>query len=427
MIGLAPDERAMLDGKEGLAKRKAMELLVKYAEALGAEKFINTNNVTLTAGTLPDLPLVQRVVPNLDADEIASKFYFDSDDLIVLDKVKAFSTTNSYFIDQRYPELQRGGVPACELSKKMMDYCKRVGIVHLATCTPYQSGNIPIKGEHCAWTESHAIAFCNSVIGARTNIEGQHSSFCSAVTGKTPLWGMHLDENRLGKVIIDVQLDMELIRDWYLMGYYVGKYVGLDNPIYININKRPDLTRLMALCSSGIASGSIVMFHIVGVTPEAPSLEVASGNKKGLRVLEYGNRERKEAYEKLNHSERTDVDIVVLGCPHYTLERFAALSRMLEGKRIHENTALYVTTCRSIRAIADRMGYTEVITKAGALVLEDTCGNIFNLDPSKVLASDSAKMVHYIPGMTGLKNTLFGTTEECVQAAITGKWRGELR
>jgi predicted aconitase len=123
----------------------------------------------------------------------------------------------------------------------MVDYFKRVGIIHLATCTPYQVGNIPAKGEHCAWTESSAIAFCNSVLGAYTNIEGLHSSFASAISGKTPLWGMHLDENRLGKVIVDVEIDMEMIRDWYLMGYYVGGELGLDVPIYTNIKRVPDL------------------------------------------------------------------------------------------------------------------------------------------------------------------------------------------
>lgn len=427
MVRLAQDEQDMLEGKQGLAKQRAMELLVKYAEALGAERFIDTNNVTIIPGSIPDTEIVQKVVPSLDADEIASKFLLDCDETVVLDRVKAFTTTNATFRDQRYPEIQIGGKSFCEVLKKMVDYFKRVGIIHLATCTPYQVGNIPMKGEHCAWTESSAIAFCNSVLGARTNIEGLHSSFASAVTGKTPLWGMHLDENRLGKVIIDVEIDMEMIREWYLMGYYVGGQVGLGVPIYTNIKRVPDLTRLMGLCAAGISSGSIVKFHIVGVTLEAPTIKIASGNRKNLKTLKYGKRERKIAYEKLNHSDKDDVDIVVLGCPHYTLERMGTVARMLEGKKIHENTRLYVTTCHMIKSLADKMGFTETITEAGGLLLEDTCGLALDADPSKVFASDSAKLVHYAPGATGLKNTFFGTAEECIQAAITGKWRGELR
>ena len=284
-----------------------------------------------------------------------------------------------------------------------------------------------MKGEHCAWTESSAVAFCNSVLGGRTNIEGLHSSFASAVTGKTPLWGMHLDENRLGKVIVDVEIDVDLLRDWHLMGYYVGGQVGLDVPIYTNIRKIPDMPRLMGMCAAGIDGGSIDKFHIVGITLEAPTLEAASGNRKGLQVLKYGKSERRIAYEKLNHSDSDKVDIVVLGCPHATLDRMRAIAGMLEGKKINKNTRLYVTTCHPIKNVADKQGYTEIITKAGSSVWEDSCGLVLVADPSTVFACDSAKMANYLPGETGSKNTWFGTTEECIQAALTGKWRGELK
>jgi predicted aconitase len=427
MMKLTSDEQDMLEGREGAARQKAMELLVRYAEALGAESFIDTNNVTIIPGSIPDVEIVQKVVPSLDADEIASKFFLGSNETVVLDKVKAFTTTNATFRDQRYPELQRGGKPTCDLLQKMVGYLKRVGIIHLATCAPYQVGNIPMKGEHCAWTESSAIAFCNSVLGARTNIEGLHSSFASAVTGKTPLCGMHLDENRFGSVIIDVEVDMENIQEWYLMGYYVGGKVGLDVPVYRNVKRVPDLTRLMGLCAAGIASGSIVKFHIVGITLEAPTLEIASGGKKNLKILEYGKQQRKAAYDQLNHSDSDDVDIVVLGCPHATLERMKTIAEMLEDKKIHANTRLYVTTCHLIKNLADKSGYTQTINKAGGMLLEDTCGLVIAADSSTVFASDSAKMCNYIPGETGSTNTWFGTTEECIQAALTGKWRGELK
>ena len=427
MLGLARDEQDMLDGKEDPARQKAMELLVKYAEGLGADRFVDTNNATIIVGSIPDIKIVEKVVPSLDADEIASKFLLDSDERVVLDKVKAFTTTNATFRDQRYPDLQRGGKAHCDLLQKMVDYLKRVGVIHLATCTPYQVGNVPMKGEHCAWTESSAVAFCNSVLGGRTNIEGLHSSFASAVTGKTPLWGMHLDENRLGKVIIDVEIDVELLRDWYLIGYYVGRQVGLDVPIYTNIRKVPDMPRLMGMCAAGIAGGSIVKFHIVGITLEAPTLEAASGNRKDLPVLKYGKDERRIAYEKLNHSDSDRVDIVVLGCPHAGLDRLRVIAGMLEGKKINKDTRLYVTTCHPMKHVADEQGYTEIITRAGGSVWEDSCGLVLSVDPSTVFACDSAKMANYLPGETGSKNTWFGTTEECIEAALTGKWRGELK
>ena len=315
VMKLTHDEQEMLEGKEGAARRKAMELLVKYAEALGAEDFVDTRNVTIIPGSIPDIGLVRRIVPSLDPDEIASRFFLDSDERVVVDRVKAFTTTNATWRDQRFPELQIGGKEHCDLLQLIADYCKRVGMIHLATCTPYQVGNIPIRGEHLAWTESSAIAYSNSVIGARTNIEGLHSAFASAVTGKTPNWGMHRDENRYGTVIVKVDIDMRPIREWCLLGYYTASEVGLDLPIYTHINIIPDLPRLMALCAAGISSGSIVMHHIVGVTPEAPTVEAASGGRKRLKRLKFGKEERRAAYEKLNRSRKDKVDIVALAAP----------------------------------------------------------------------------------------------------------------
>lgn len=423
---LTADEKRMLDGEDGLAVQKAMELLVRYAEALGAGSFINTDNVTIIPGSIPDVSIVRRHVPSLDPDEIASRFMLDSDATVILDRVRAFTTTNATWRDQDYPDLQIGGQDHCDLLRIMADYCKRVGMIHLATCTPYQVGNIPVKGQHLAWTESSAIAYANSVIGARTNIEGLHSAFASAITGKTPLWGMHLNEKRLGKVVVDVKVDMEDLREWCLLGYYVAGQVGLDIPIYTNINRIPDLTRLMALCAAGISSGSIVMHHIVGVTPEAQALESAGGNRRGIWNLRFGGEERREAYEKLNRSRKTDVDIVALGCPHMTLEGLQAVAGKLEGKRVSPNTRLYITTNTMIRAMARIQGLEAVIEKAGGVILVDSCCLVLDAEPGSVFATNSAKYGHYAPGATGLKNTWFGTTQECLEAALTGKWRGDL-
>lgn len=426
MIELQRDEQEMLDGREGAARQKAMELLVRYAEALGATRFVDTNNVTIITGSIPNVEIIRKIVPSLDPDAIASRFLLDSDETVVLDRVRAFTTTNATWRDQNYPDIQLGGVAHCNLLQTMVDYCKRVGMVHLATCTPYQVGNIPVRGEHCAWTESSAIAYCNSVIGARTNIEGLHSAFASAVTGKTPLWGMHLAESRLAQIEVDVAVDMTGILDWCLLGYYVAGQVGLQIPVYSGINRLPDLNRLMALCSAGISSGSIVMHHIAGVTPEAPTVEAASGHRKNLPRLSYGAAERQSAYEQLNRSKTSEVDIVAIGCPHCSLERMMTVARLLDGKRIHPNTRLYITTNSMIKAMADMQGVTKVIEQAGGLILEDSCALSITMDHATVFACDSAKLAHYAPGATGSRNTWFGTTEECIAAALSGRWKGEL-
>jgi predicted aconitase len=427
MLKLKSDEQSMLEGRQGKATQKAMELLVKYAEGLGAEGFVDTRNVTLIPGSIPNVEIVRKIVPSMDIDEIASRFMLDSDERVVVDKVKAFTTTNATWRDQDYPQIQKGSKDHCDLLKTLAEYCKRIGMIHLATCTPYQVGNIPVRGEHLAWTESSAIAYSNSVIGARTNIEGLHSAFASAITGKTPNFGMHRDENRYGKVLVDVQVDMTDLREWALLGYYVASRVVLDLPIYQNINHRPNLTELMALCAAGISGGSVVMHHLVGITPEAPTVETASGGHKLKYELSFGETERRQAYEKLNRSKKDDVDIVALGCPHCTLESLRQIAEMLDGKKIHDGTKLYLTTNSMIKAIGEIQGYNAVIERAGGLIMQDSCCLELALDLDQVFVTNSGKMGHYAPGATGLKNTWFGTLEECIDAALTGKWRGELK
>ena len=425
---LSSGEQRMLNGEEGLAKQKAMELLVKYGTALGAERFVDTNNVHVLAGFFPYPDLVKQVVPSLDVDEVASKFLLDTDERIVLDRVKAFTTNHIFAVNKQYWKIIQHRSPIlADLAERMETYCRRVGINNLATCTPYQVGNIPSKGEHCAWTESSAIPFANAVLGARTNIEGSHSSFASAITGKTPLWGMHLEQNRLGDLIVEVDIDLDTVLEWGLIGYYIGGAAGLHIPVFVNVKRTPNLSMLMALNAAGASSGSIIMYHIVDVTPEAATLQMATGNREIVRSIRYGKKEREQAYLKLNHSKSSKVDIVVLGCPHYSIEQITTVARLLEGKKIHENTSLYITTCKQIKALADRNGYTEMITRAGGLLLEDTCGLEFAHHQSSVIATDSPKQAHYYPGVCGVEDVWYGATEECIDAAITSKWTGELK
>lgn len=418
----------MLEGKHGAAQRKAMELLVRYADGLGAERFVDTNNVTLIAGTLPDIKLLRKAVPSLDMDAVASKFYLGSDEVVVVDKVKAFTSSNATHRDQRYPDLQKGGAEACALMLDIEAYLRKIGVVNLLTCTPYQAGNIPSRGEHCAWIESSAQAYCNSVLGGRTNIEGMHSAFASAITGKTPLWGMHLDENRYADVEVVVECQPVTTQDWYMMGHHFGGLLGQDIPIFTHVEKKPTRYGLIAFSAAGMATGSVVMYHILGATPEAPTMEIATGGRKITRQLRYTAEDRARTYEKLNRSDSDEVDTIILGCPHYGLNEVKKVAALLEGKHVSANTALYITTLRSVKAIMDREGYSDAITNAGAIILEDSCGLVLNVaDPSMVMATDSAKMAQYFPGVTGAQRVWFGTTEECVSAAVSGRWRGRLQ
>ena len=187
------------------------------------------------------------------------------------------------------------------------------------------------------------------------------------------------------------------------------------------------MSMLMALCNAGASSGSIEMFHIVGVTPEARTLEEATGNKKPKMTINYGAEERKKTYEKLNKAQNENVDLVAMGCPHYTLQQLDRVANLLEGKKVHENTLLLINTDKQLKTVADRNGYTDIITKAGGHLLIDSCTLNLYLPGSNVIATDSAKSAHYLPGMRKYDNTWYGSMEDCIQAAISGKWKGELK
>ena len=424
---LTDDEKSMLDGNEGKAAGKAMELLVNYGDALGAERFVDTNNVTLLSGLFMYPEVVRNAVKRFEMDEIASKFFLDSDETVPFEKVKAFTTNHIFTVNNAYwKRIQRRSHTLAELAVMTEAFCRGIGVNNTATCSPYLAGNLPVKGQHCAWTESSAIPFANAVVGARTNIEGCHSAFASALTGKTPYWGMHIEENRFGNLLVDVETEPGSMFEWGLLGYYVAGVCGLKIPIYRNIRNRPTLNMLMPFNAAGGSSGSVIMYHIVGVTPEAASLEMATGNRNVVDRIRYGEKERAEAYGKLNRSRSDKVGIVMLGCPHYSIESIAKVARLIEGKTVNVNTELYVTTNRQTKALADSNGYTETIAKAGGLLMADTCGLEFNHAASSVIATDSPKQAHYYPGKCGVENAWYGKVEECIDAAVSGIWRGEL-
>jgi predicted aconitase len=185
---------------------------------------------------------------------------------------------------------------------------------------------------------------------------------------------------------------------------------------------------IKGLNSAGASSGGIMMYHIVGVTPEATTLETAFGGNKPEETITYGDAERRQTYERLNSAADNNVDLVNIGCPHYSLQQLRDVAHLLDGKKIHENVGLWIWTAHQLKSIADRNGFTEIIEKAGGHLMTDSCPLNTNLFPkgTKVVATDSAKHAHYAPAIGGV-DVLFGTMEDCIHAAVTGRWMGELK
>lgn len=425
---LSDNERAMLDGREGKARQKAMELLVRYAEALGAERFVDTSNVAGVPGsTTPFLENYYRE-PGDRYDVIFSRFDLDSDEVVQVPKTVVHSCHLQGGVDPEHWQVLGAKPDVAELSQRSELAASAHDVRILKTCTPYLVGNMPLKGEHCAWMESSAVIYCNSVLGARTNVEGRESTSAAMLTGKIPDFGLHREENRFGTHHIEVEVPVESVQDWGMLGYFAGEAVGERIPVFTGRFSVPDVVRYKHFGAAAASSGGVEMYHLVGVTPEAPTIEQAFGPKLPLESLRYGEAQRQRIYETLNANGRDrDVDFVMLGCPHAAIEQIREICALLDGKRISTNSNLWIFTSRAVRAIADREGLTRIIRDAGGYLLTDTCSAIGQALPpdTRVAALDSAKQVHYLPAIMGIQ-AWFGTTRDCINAALTGRWEGEL-
>lgn len=421
---LSAHEQAMLDGREGRAKQKAMDLLVRYGEALGAERLVDTNNVCGTVGA--STPFLRDYGAKHGMDAVFSEFSLDSAEVVEIPKVSVYSSHLQQGLDPEHAALQ--GIPpeVVKVYRQGEAYTAKLGVQPLNTCAPYTVGNVPRKGEHCAWMESSAVIYINSVLGARTNAEGRESTGAAMLTGKIPYWGYHLDANRLGTHLVELEVEVESTADWGLLGYYVGEMVQDRVPVLAGVRHAPDLARLKHFGAAAASSGGVEMYHLAGITPEAATLEAAFGRNRPLERFRFGRAERKRAYDQVNSTARdSQVDFIMLGCPHYTLEQIEETCRLLEGRRVHENTSLWIFTPRATKQLADQKGYTKIITDAGGHLMSDTCSALGRVLPkgTKVAAVDSAKQAHYLPAIMGVQ-CWFGSTADCINAALSGRWSG---
>lgn len=421
---LTDEEKAMLDGREGKARQKAMELLVRYAEALGAERFVETDNVAGVPGSLR--LFLERYYSGQGHDAIFSRFDLDSDEVVEVPQAAAHTCVLQGGVDPVHWQILGAAPELFRMSQESEAYAAGHGADVLRTCTPYLAGNVPVRGEHCAWMESSAVVYCNSVIGARTNTEGRESTSAAMLTRRIPDWGLHKEQNRFGTHRIIVEIDVASVMDWGMLGYFAGDRVQEHIPVLSGKYGRPDLIRHKHFGAAASSSGGVEMYHIAGVTPEAETLAMALGPNKPIETFKYGKAERREVYDELNrNASDPNVDYVMLGCPHYSVEQVREAARLLEGKRISANCNLWIFTSRAVRTVADGEGLVKTIHDAGAFLLTDTCSAIGQVLPkgTKVVALDSAKQTHYLPAIMGVQ-AWFGSAEDCIDAAITGKWKG---
>jgi len=268
---------------------------------------------------------------------------------------------------------------------------------------------MPRFGEHIAWSESSAVSFANSVLGARTNREGGPSALAAALCGVTPNYGLHLDEKRKPTLLVKVNAELNDNSDFGALGYHVGKIVK-DGIPYFNGIKKAELEQLKALGAAMAASGAVALYHVEGITPEARLM-----SPNGLEVIEFGEKELKEAYAKLNTGESPD--IVILGCPHASLKEIAELAGKLEGK--HLKKPVWICTARATKEAASKMGLVEKIEDAGGKVVADTCTVVSPIERMgfKCTGVNSGKAANYLPSFCK-QAVVFNSVDELLKKVL---------
>jgi len=395
---LTKEEHRMLDGEEGYAVKKSMEILVALGEIYGAERLIKVGSVQVAGVSYHNLG---------DAGlEFLNELAKDG-------KVKVITTLNPAGMDlENWRQL---GISEDFAKKQEMviQAFEKMGILVSCTCTPYLIGNLPRYGEHVAWSESSAVTFANSVLGAKTNREGGPSALAAAFVGKTPCYGLHLDENRVPNIHVKVDAALAKFSDWGALGYVIGKKAENKIP-YITGIKEAELDELKSFCASVVTYGAKPLFYMLGITPGAERWPVPK------ETVTIEQRDIQEAYDRIN-DDVSDIDFVCIGCPHCSIKEIAEIARLLEDKKIAANTEFWVATSRSVKQLADKRGYTAIIEQAGGKFACDTCMAVAPLKGRfKALATTSAKGCFY-SRQNGMK-TKMGSIEECIEAAVTGKW-----
>lgn len=426
---LTDEEKAMRDGRCGPAVAKAMDLLIRYCEALGTEDLVYTDNIAGVPGSSPQWVKDYYKADGGDYRAVFSRFDLDSDEVVDVPRIEGFACHLQGGMD---PELWREQGMSEDAFANFRSDERDVaahGIQVLKTCTPYLAGNVPVMGEHCAWMESSAVVFCNSVIGGRTNCEGRESTSAAMLAKRIPNWGFHTDAFRKAQHLIEVEVPVDSIFEWGLLGYFTGGAVDDAIPALTGAIVEPALIKHKHFGAAAASSGGVEMYHMTGITPEAKTLEEAFGGAVRGERFTYGAKERRATYEQLNSvGAGRDVDYVMLGCPHYSADQLAEAARLLEGRRVHANSNLWIFTSRAVKATAEASGSAEIIRRSGARLMTDTCSAISQAVPAgtRVAAFDSAKQTHYLPAIMGIEGW-FGTTAECIDAACTGRWNGGLR
>ncbi|MBE9573228.1 MAG: aconitase X catalytic domain-containing protein [Proteobacteria bacterium] len=409
---LTDEEKAMLDGARGESVRKAIEIIVRLGEIYGAERLVE-----FTSGHIDG---------NIDKEHNQTSIEFLESLALEGVSIKAFVTLNSVGLDRECYEELGFSMEDFKDQVRLNRVFESIGCIGLYSCIPYFGGNLPRFGEHVCWSDSATIPFVNSVVGARTSREAGLSALMAAIVGRTPLYSYHLQENRRGQILVQVEASLKGIHDYCALGYAVGEKVGGKVPVFEGLDPKPGMRELLSLGTGMGTSGSVGMYHIPGITPEASTREAAFRGKRPEDTISITAKNLDGVYQTFNDAPGDDMDFVALGCPHNSLRQIQRIVEVLDGRSIHENVRMWVHTAAPIRTMADRMGLTKRIRNAGGHITADICSVCAPVNQLgvKSVATDSVKQAFYSHVFNGFKTRL-GSVKTVVESAICGKWIGD--
>ncbi|MEQ9104956.1 MAG: aconitase X catalytic domain-containing protein [Rhodothermales bacterium] len=448
-LDLTPHDQAMLAGEEGPAVEMAMRILVRMMPVFGATRLMDVSAAHIDSSVYMG-PATMEYAERLA--ELGAR-------------VRVPSTLNVAGVDEHgWSDWSVPSGVADGAIRQMRAY-EKMGCIQTWTCAPYQTEHRPVFGQQIAAGESNAICFFNSVIGARTARYPDLLDICAAITGRVPAAGLHLDSGRHGTLRVDLvgvpQRVQESDAFWPVLGILLGKLSGDGVPVVTGIEVKPSDDDQKAVCAGAASSGAVALYHMVGITPEAPTEEAAFGGRPAPKVVTAGMEEMRAVWRAMSASRPDDggngvipagssgaieplrtapgsqgdgaagsvpaegpgaLDMVLLGSPHFSFDEFRRLAKLVEGRKRNPDVQFLITCSRSVRMLVEHGGLLEPIASFGARITVDTCPLTSPMLSKRIgtIMTNSAKYSYYSPGLLGT-GVVYGSLEDCVESAVSGR------
>jgi hypothetical protein len=411
---LTAEEESMLAGAQGEAVKAALAYQVQVGQFWDAERFVPITN----AHMMGDIEVMGDGGLGWLREACAKRAH-----------CRVPITTNARCVDFDFVERLGQDAGEAQKERQIIRLLRDMNVVTTDTCINYQTVYQPHLGEHVAWGDTGTVIYANSVFGARSNFEGGPAAFAAAITGRTPEYGFHLDRHRKGTLVVRLEATCRDLADWGAVGKIVGerhqRYFAV--PVFTGLRRAPIADELKHLGCALASYGSMAMFHMVGVTPEAPTLDAALADKRPEDEIVITDADLERVYAGYDLKDRS-CNLVVFSGPQLSLLEMKNLAEAFAGRKVHSGTQVFVTTFSGVGSVASRLGYLQTLEQAGVSVLEGVCFYILqNLSQMRTkngwtnMISNSAKIVNIIGAHRF--NTILRRTADCVDIACEGRIR----